>query len=393
MKSQSTRKIRGFTLVEMLVVIAIIAILAAILLPALSAAREAARSNQCRNNLRQFYVGLTTHADNDPNEVYSTGMFDGKRNGTIEQFGWVADMVNGGICEPGKLLCPTNPGKISEKINDYLGTTSINPSEGGDPSKVDSGISAIIEAAPAANRPALVVEHFMKKGYNTNYATSWYFALTGPKLATIPGAPGFVDVQWQGSPSVQIKGLNGCIGPLSRRTVEASPHSESTIPLLFDANVGDQKEAFLAANLPGFAQAGHRMVESFNDGPTRYGIPTANKMNKWGNETITVHVGGTTTVGQVSLYLREQPPGGYTSADFAYPEGVPHLQDYRDIGPAHNGGANILYNDGYLNPGFPISSTAIVASTGYTPGPTELPAAEIFSGVFLEKYAPKENLD
>lgn len=49
-----TRRTKGFTLVEMLVVITIIGTLAAILLPAVQGAREAARSLQCRANLENL---------------------------------------------------------------------------------------------------------------------------------------------------------------------------------------------------------------------------------------------------------------------------------------------------------------------------------------------------
>jgi prepilin-type N-terminal cleavage/methylation domain-containing protein len=77
------RQHRGFTLVELLVVLAIIGLLLGLLLPAVQAARETARSIQCKNNLHQ--IALATHMFHDTMRAFPPARYQARPDASADR--------------------------------------------------------------------------------------------------------------------------------------------------------------------------------------------------------------------------------------------------------------------------------------------------------------------
>lgn len=96
------QKQRGFTLVELLVVIGIISVLIGILLPALGRAREAAKTAQCLSNLRQIGASVMNYGAQNRGYVVPAGYSDGY----LQK--WFAILMNVGLLPPNKAPASTS---------------------------------------------------------------------------------------------------------------------------------------------------------------------------------------------------------------------------------------------------------------------------------------------
>lgn len=104
----------GFTLIEVIVVIAIIGVLIALLVPAIEITRESARRTACANNLRQMAVAVKLHTDT--HQTFPSG-------------GWGPDWIG----DPDAGFGTKQPGGWVYSILPYIDETSLRDIGKGQP--------------------------------------------------------------------------------------------------------------------------------------------------------------------------------------------------------------------------------------------------------------------
>ena len=107
-RPETEPKTRAFTLIELLIVVAIIGIMAGLLLPALSGAKARARQVKCLNNLRQTSLGLRLWAhDNGEKYPWQIAATAGGSAGSAD-WGDNFRACSNELSTPHILLCPTD---------------------------------------------------------------------------------------------------------------------------------------------------------------------------------------------------------------------------------------------------------------------------------------------
>jgi len=134
------RPARGFTLVELMVVVGVISILIALLLPAIQSSREVARRVQCVNNLLQLGTALANYESS--NKVFPPGTVDEEGPITSEpvglRLGWGA-----------RILPFLERGPLYNQINFSLGAF-----DEGNSTAVNAKIQSFL--CPSDGRPSLM---------------------------------------------------------------------------------------------------------------------------------------------------------------------------------------------------------------------------------------------
>lgn len=242
---------RAFTLIELLIVIAIICIIAAILFPVFQSARERARASMCMSNMSQIGKALMEYSQ-DNNDSYPYGLLvngtatnnpAGSYNSSLNGF-FIGGTAWGGVVYPyvratGPFSCPSDPTQLSSAAaaaNATVVSYAFNSNIGGASRHRLVSPSTTVLLAEVQGAQAQVTDPTEGTSGYTKIPTTKMLSPTTDgyyTTSTIEGRTGFVSDAWMGmTPTLFWSGKGWTAGVIE---IQAAP--TYTLPAIFDPNV------------------------------------------------------------------------------------------------------------------------------------------------------------
>ncbi len=223
--------ISSFTLIELLIVVAIIAILAGMLLPALNQARARAKTISCANQAKQNAMGVAMYVDN--NSEYFPIAFGKLYSGATSDVSWASLMIAGEYLPAKNFICPEATSyDFVKEIGSFTPESVRNSTNPYQLNWVHYGINRWISTSTSSSQPT-----------EDGKASQTVGSVRQPSNVVMLADSGYMTASAETMASTPARGVYYICGKYSDSYRICDRHSKSANVAFVDGHVNNIKDA------------------------------------------------------------------------------------------------------------------------------------------------------